>query len=53
MGRHDQDLGGQWSADTPLLTEVCYGQYTALRDSLTGCQPVWLATSSGPASCGE
>ncbi|MFC8494026.1 hypothetical protein ACFUJU_25150 [Streptomyces sp. NPDC057235] len=37
----------------PLLTEVCYGQYAALRDSLTGCQPVWLATSSGPASCGE
>ncbi|WP_432129232.1 endonuclease/exonuclease/phosphatase family protein [Streptomyces sp. bgisy082] len=42
-----------WSADTLLLTEACYGQYAALRDSLTGYQPVWLATSSGPAGCGK
>jgi endonuclease/exonuclease/phosphatase family metal-dependent hydrolase len=42
-----------WSADTLLLTETCYGQYAALRDSLTGYQPVWLATSSGPAGCAK
>ncbi|MFE5509703.1 hypothetical protein ACFQ9J_03675, partial [Streptomyces sp. NPDC056529] len=45
--------GGQLVRRPPLLTEACYGQYAALRDSLTGYQPVRLATSSGPASCGK
>ncbi|QGZ50292.1 MULTISPECIES: endonuclease/exonuclease/phosphatase family protein [Streptomyces] len=42
-----------WSADTLMLTETCYGQYAALRDRLTGYAPAWYATSSGPSGCGK
>ncbi|MFF7780018.1 endonuclease/exonuclease/phosphatase family protein [Streptomyces tanashiensis] len=42
-----------WSADSVMLTEICYGQYAALRDRLTDYAPAWYRTSNGPAGCGK
>ncbi|WP_206539182.1 endonuclease/exonuclease/phosphatase family protein [Nocardiopsis gilva] len=42
-----------WSADSIMLTEVCYGQYKSLRNRLRGYAPAWYATSSGPKGCGK
>ncbi|MCY0951339.1 endonuclease/exonuclease/phosphatase family protein [Streptomyces sp. H27-S2] len=41
-----------WSADSVMLTEICYDQYEALRDKLTGYAPAWYATSN-VKGCGE
>lgn len=48
-----QTAVGHWSADSVMLTEICYGQYAALRDRLPGYSPVWYATSDGPSGCGK
>ncbi|MEV8533907.1 endonuclease/exonuclease/phosphatase family protein [Streptomyces sp. NPDC051211] len=42
-----------WSADSVMLTEICYEQYAALRDKLTEYAPAWYATSNGASGCGK
>ncbi|MFF8607763.1 endonuclease/exonuclease/phosphatase family protein [Streptomyces sp. NPDC015346] len=40
-----------WSTDSLMLTEVCYGQFAALRDRLTGYAPAWYARNTAPEGC--